>query len=88
MKEEGLSGLSNAVVGVGFIVEARDKFGNLSSGSSTANLEESGNGMSDAFLVSLAGPYGNAHEVHHQVRGVESARTVANCPQWSIPRLR
>ena len=61
-EEDGLSVLTNAVVGVetGFIVEARDKFGNLRTGSSTPNLGASGDGMSDAFLVSFIGPNGNA----------------------------
>ncbi|KAL3774885.1 hypothetical protein ACHAW5_007303 [Stephanodiscus triporus] len=61
VEEEGLSGLSSAVVGVetGFLIESRDKFGNLRSGSSTPHLDKSGDGMSDAFLVSLVGPSGN-----------------------------
>ncbi len=57
-EEEGLSGLSNAIVGVetGFLIKSHDKFGNLRSGSSTPHLDKSGDGMSDAFLVSFAGP--------------------------------
>ena len=61
-EDEGLlRGLSSAVVGVetGFTIEARDKFGNLRTGSSTSNIDESGDGMSDAFLVSLVGPSGH-----------------------------
>ena len=58
--EQGLTGLSNAVVGIenGFVIESRDKFGNLRSGSSTSNIAESGDGKSDAFLVTLTSPSG------------------------------
>jgi hypothetical protein len=61
LDEEGLSGLSNAIVGVetGFLIESHDKFGNLRSGSSTPHLDKSGNRISDAFFVSFAGPSGN-----------------------------
>ena len=60
--EDGFSGLSSAVVGVetGFVIESRDKFGNLRSGSSTSNIEQSGDGMSDTYLVSLEAPSGHA----------------------------
>ena len=60
IEEDGLSGLSNAVVGVqtGFVIESRDKFGNLRTGSSTSNIAESGDGMSDAFLVTFVSPSG------------------------------
>ncbi|KAL7430197.1 hypothetical protein ACHAXM_002057 [Skeletonema potamos] len=60
IEEEGTS-LNTAIVGVetGFVVESRDKFGNLRSGSSTSNIEESGDGKSDAFLVSIVGPSGH-----------------------------
>eukprot|EP00970_Alexandrium_tamarense_P002964 scaffold427_cov103-Alexandrium_tamarense.AAC.19 len=60
INEASSFGLSDAIVGVetGFIVESRDKFGNLRSGSSTTNIDESGDGMSDAFLVTLVGPSG------------------------------
>lgn len=56
--EEGLTGFSNAIVGIenGFVIESRDKFGNLRSGSSTSNIAESGDGKSDAFLVTLTSP--------------------------------
>jgi len=59
--EDQHEGLSSAVVGVetGFTIEARDKFGNLRSGTSTSNIDESGDGESDAFLVSLVGPSGH-----------------------------
>eukprot|EP00804_Cyclotella_cryptica_P021433 CCRYP_005783-RA/>CCRYP_005783-RA protein AED:0.00 eAED:0.00 QI:831/1/1/1/1/1/3/2372/6166 len=59
--EPGSSGLSHAIVGVetSFVVESRDKFGNLRSGSSTTNIPESGDGMSDAFLVTLVSPTGH-----------------------------
>ena len=58
--EQGLTGLSNAAVGIenGFVIESRDKFGNLRSGSSTSNIAESGDGKSDAFLVTLTSPSG------------------------------
>lgn len=61
LTEDNLLGLSSAVVGVetGFTIESRDKFGNVRSGSSTSNIVESGDGMSDAFLISLVGPKGN-----------------------------
>ncbi len=60
-EDEGLAGLSNAIVGVetGFLIKSRDKFGNLRSGSSTPHLDKSGDGMSDALLVSFTGPSGN-----------------------------
>ena len=60
LTEEIEQGLSHAVVGVetGFVIESRDKFGNLRSGSSTLNILGSGDGMSDAFVVSLVGPKG------------------------------
>jgi hypothetical protein len=60
-EEDGRGSLTTAIVGVetGFVVEARDKFGNLRSGSSTSNIKESGDGKSDAFLVSIVGPSGH-----------------------------
>ena len=58
--EEGTS-LNAAIVGVetGFVIQSRDKFGNLRTGSSTSNIEESGDGKSDVFLVSIVGPSGH-----------------------------
>ena len=60
IEEDGLSGLSTAIVGVeaGFVIESRDKFGNLRIGSSTSNIAESGDGMSDAFLITFVSPSG------------------------------
>ncbi len=57
LAEDNLLGLSAAVVGeeTGFSIESRDKFGNVRFGSSTSNIVESGDGTSDAFLVSLVG---------------------------------
>ena len=79
-EEGGLSGLSNAIVGVetGFLIESRDKFGNLRSGSSTPHLDRSGDGMSDAFLVSFAGPSGNTVVT-------STAVEFLNCLDSSIP---
>ena len=78
VEEEGTS-LNTAIVGVetGFVVESRDKFGNLRSGSSTSNIEESGDGKSDAFLVSVAGP--NGHETV-----TSSAMQTLSCTDSSI----
>ena len=58
------NGLSSAVVGVetGFVIEARDQFGNLRSGSGTSNIGMSGDGSDDVFFVSLAGPNGSLVE--------------------------
>eukprot|EP00956_Cyclotella_meneghiniana_P005779 scaffold7486_cov54-Cyclotella_meneghiniana.AAC.1 len=44
--EQEWTGLSNAVVGIenGFVIESRDKFGNLRSSSSTSNIAKSGDG--------------------------------------------
>ena len=80
VNEEGLSGLSDAVVGVetGFAIESRDKFSNLRSGSSTSNIDESGDGMSDAFLVSLVGPSG-----HNTV--TSTAVEILTCSDSSVP---
>ena len=62
VEEEGAY-LNTAVVGVetGFIVQSRDKFGNLRSGARTSNIEEIGDGKSDTFLISITGPSG--HEI-------------------------
>ena len=78
VEEEGTS-LNTATVGVqtGFIVQSRDKFGNLRSGSSTSNIEESGDGKSDAFLVSIVGPSG--HETL-----TSSAMQILSCLDSSI----
>ena len=78
VEEEGTS-LNTAIVGVqtGFIVHSRDKFGNLRSGSSTSNIEESGDGKSDAFLVSIVGP--SCHETL-----TSSAMQILSCHDSSI----
>ena len=79
VNEDGMTGLSAAIVGeeTGFVVESRDKFGNMRSGSSTTNIAESGDGMSDAFLATLVSPSG-----HTTV--TSSARHILSCSESSI----
>ena len=79
-EDEGLSGLSTAIVGVetGFTIESRDKFGNLRSGISTPNINESGDGASDTFLVSLVGPSG-------RTTLTSTAVEILTCSDSSIP---
>ncbi len=79
-EDEDLSGLLNDIVGVetGFLIESCDKFGNLRSGSSTPHLNKSGNGMTDAFLVSFAGPSSKTVDT-------STAVEFLNCLNSSIP---
>jgi len=58
--DNGKTGLAAATVGVenGFAIQARDKFGNIRSGSGTPHIPSFGDGSSDTFLVTLVGPGG------------------------------
>lgn len=60
LKEGFSSGLSTVAVGKesGFIIEARDKFGNLRVGTETSRIKDQGGGSSDVFLVNIVGPSG------------------------------
>lgn len=53
-------GLTAATVGVEahFVIESRDKFGNVRVGSNTPHISSYSDGQSDAFLVTLSGPQG------------------------------
>jgi len=56
--EGEMRGLTIASTGIesSFVVEARDKFGNLRYGSNTSSISSDGDGKSDVFLVELKGP--------------------------------
>jgi len=58
-------GLERAIAGTdtGFLIESRDKFGNIRSGSRTDNIDNSGDGSSDAFIVNLTDSSGNKQTV-------------------------
>ncbi|CAM9130727.1 unnamed protein product, partial [Phaeothamnion confervicola] len=67
------SGLTTAVVGAvqALTVEARDAFGNLRSGGNTSHSGSTGDGASDAFLLTLAGPSGYKELSSTAVQDVE-----------------
>ena len=60
MEQGGSTGLSHGIVGLesDFVIQARDQFGNLRIGSSTANFSAFGDGSSDEFFVTINGPGG------------------------------
>jgi hypothetical protein len=69
------NGLVYATVGqmTSFVLESRDKFGNIRAGAGTNGFESSGDGSSDAFLVTLESPGGYIVKTSSAVQIVENA---------------
>ena len=74
------AGLSKAITGLtnGFIIQARDKFGNIRSGSKTKNVKNLGDGSSDSFLVRINGPGGYSIVTSSSVQTIKCSDSSIN----------